>query len=320
MSQPYRGNEQNRRGGSSRNFYRDDSRRNEERGYSPGWDERGDDRFAEAPQDAGRRPYRNFDERGRSWPQADRNRADTPSRGAGAGRTRRYPDAEEGGLYAGPSRAYGLENERLFGDRHEADAGGNIYGTRTFHSPPAATPHYSTGSDYIDPYAEYGNEFEYGASGTSGLERGYGSPGRARYESAQSSHQGRGPKGYARSDERLREIVCERLTEHPAIDASDITVQVADQEVTLSGTVDDRGIKHLVEDLVDGLGGVKEIHNQLRVRNRESFSASPQSAASDRVPRTATGSTGGSTQSNSDLSAASYDSGSSGDARLRKNS
>jgi hypothetical protein len=317
MSQQYRSNEQQRRGSSSRSAYRDEPRRGEERSYSPGWDERGDDRFAETPQSYGRGPHRSSGDRGRSWPQADRNRADAPSRGATGGRQpQRFPDNDNAGLYAGPSRAYGFENERLFGDRHEADAGGNVYGTRTFHSPPATSPHYSTGNDYIDPYAEYGDQFEYGTSGTAGVERGYGSAGRARYDSAQSSHQGRGPKGYARSDDRLRELICERLTEHPAVDASDITVQVADQEVTLSGTVDDRGIKHLVEDLIDGFGGVKEIHNQLRVRNRENVSGTSQSLATDRASR-AGATTGGSTQSNADLAAASYGSG---DTRVRKNS
>ena len=34
------------------------------------------------------------------------------------------------------------------------------------------------------------------------------------------AHRGRGPKGYRRSDERIREDVCERLTEDPFIDAS----------------------------------------------------------------------------------------------------
>jgi hypothetical protein len=78
------------------------------------------------------------------------------------------------------------------------------------------------------------------------------------------SHRGRGPKGYQRSDERLLETICERLTEDPRIDASDIEVAVKDQAATLRGSVADRRMKYQVEDLVDACG-VREIHNQLRV-------------------------------------------------------
>ncbi|HEY1342642.1 MAG TPA: BON domain-containing protein, partial [Bryobacteraceae bacterium] len=53
-------------------------------------------------------------------------------------------------------------------------------------------------------------------------------------------HTGRGPKNYRRNDERIREDVCVRLTDHPEIDASEIEVRVDDGEVTLSETVDSR--------------------------------------------------------------------------------
>jgi hypothetical protein len=76
---------------------------------------------------------------------------------------------------------------------------------------------------------------------------------------------GRGPKGYERSDERLLEIVCERLTEDPHVDASEVVVQVANKEVTLTGTVNDRWSKYHVEEIIEDSGGVKEIHNQLKV-------------------------------------------------------
>jgi BON domain len=77
------------------------------------------------------------------------------------------------------------------------------------------------------------------------------------------SHRGRGPKGWQRSDDRIREDINERLTDHPGIDASEIEVQVHNGEVTLSGAVDDRHIKRLAEDIAEGVSGVKDIHNQL---------------------------------------------------------
>jgi osmotically-inducible protein OsmY len=55
------------------------------------------------------------------------------------------------------------------------------------------------------------------------------------------------------------------LTEHPAIDASEIDVEVKGCEVTLKGMVESRSVKHLVETMTETVTGVREIHNQLRV-------------------------------------------------------
>jgi osmotically-inducible protein OsmY len=76
-------------------------------------------------------------------------------------------------------------------------------------------------------------------------------------------HRDRGPKGYERSDERIREAVCEMLTDDHDIDASEITVDVNQGQVTLTGTVQDRRIKFLVEDRVALCAGVKDVHNKL---------------------------------------------------------
>ncbi len=83
----------------------------------------------------------------------------------------------------------------------------------------------------------------------------------------QGEHSGRGPKGYQRSSERIREDVCERLTQHGQIDASEIDVQVQEGEVTLAGTVDTRQAKRLAEDTAFSVSGVRDVHNQLRVTN-----------------------------------------------------
>ncbi len=82
--------------------------------------------------------------------------------------------------------------------------------------------------------------------------------------SAPGSHAGRGPKNWQRSDDRIKEDVNERLTEHSHIDATEIEIQVRNGEVTITGEVEDRRIKRMVEDLVEGVSGVKEVHNQLR--------------------------------------------------------
>jgi osmotically-inducible protein OsmY len=75
---------------------------------------------------------------------------------------------------------------------------------------------------------------------------------------------GRGPKAYRRSDERIREDVNDRLTDHQYLDASDIDVSVKEGEVTLSGKVFDRTDKRLAEDVAESVTGVKNVQNNLR--------------------------------------------------------
>lgn len=84
-------------------------------------------------------------------------------------------------------------------------------------------------------------------------------------EQGREDHSGRGPSGYRRSDERIREDLNESLTWDRAVDASHIDVKVADGVVTLSGTVGNRRMKRRAEDLADSVRGVDDVHNQLRV-------------------------------------------------------
>ena len=82
-------------------------------------------------------------------------------------------------------------------------------------------------------------------------------------------HEGRfagiGPKGYRRSDDRIREDVCDRLTAAADIDAREITVTVRDGEVILEGTVEDRRTKRAAEDCAEDVPGVREVQNHLRI-------------------------------------------------------
>jgi hypothetical protein len=85
----------------------------------------------------------------------------------------------------------------------------------------------------------------------------------------QGQYAGRGPRGYRRSDERIREDVSELLWVHGDIDASDIDVTVQDSEVTLEGTVDSRWTKRLAEDVANEARGVVDVHNRLRIRREQ---------------------------------------------------
>lgn len=80
-----------------------------------------------------------------------------------------------------------------------------------------------------------------------------------------ASHRGRGPKGYRRSDERIREDVSDRLTDDSSVDASGIEVSVQDGEVTLSGTVGDRQGRRRAEDIAESVAGVTHVQNNLRL-------------------------------------------------------
>jgi osmotically-inducible protein OsmY len=79
----------------------------------------------------------------------------------------------------------------------------------------------------------------------------------------------RGPKGYKRSDERVREDVNDRLAQQDRFDPSEIEVSIANGEVTLTGTVGFRHEKFLAEEIADDVSGVNEVHNQLRVRREQ---------------------------------------------------
>ncbi|MGH6957889.1 MAG: BON domain-containing protein, partial [Caulobacteraceae bacterium] len=78
-------------------------------------------------------------------------------------------------------------------------------------------------------------------------------------------HRGRGPKGYRRSDERIREDVSDRLTDDAFVDASEVEVEVSGGEVTLNGWVASRAAKRRAEDCADSVMGVCHVQNNLRV-------------------------------------------------------
>ena len=76
---------------------------------------------------------------------------------------------------------------------------------------------------------------------------------------------GIGPKGYRRTDERIREDVCEALARHPEINAADIEVKVKDGHVFLMGTIDNRWMKRQAEDAVAYVSGVDDVRNELTI-------------------------------------------------------
>jgi osmotically-inducible protein OsmY len=77
---------------------------------------------------------------------------------------------------------------------------------------------------------------------------------------------GNGPKGYRRSDERLLEDVCERLTRHGWLDASGIKVSCERGEIVLRGRVNNRDARRLAEACAHSVSGVQQVQNKLKLR------------------------------------------------------
>lgn len=93
--------------------------------------------------------------------------------------------------------------------------------------------------------------------------------------------QGRTPRGYTRSDERIHEDVCDRLS-HGEVDPSEVTVTVSQGIVTLEGTVEARGDKFQLEHVAASVLGVKDVENRLRLRAR----GAPQQETAAQEPAT----------------------------------
>ncbi len=182
------------------------------------------------------------------------------------------------------------------------DYGRETYGGRSMTDRPAYSPYsreygstherdYSSGSarggfgrrDFRDRARGYGYDPE--------RERAYGDRGwwdrvsdevaswfgdeeaeRRRRQDEASDYRGRGPRNYRRSDDRIKEDINDRLTDHPQLDASDIEVDVNNREVTLTGSVNSRFAKRLAEDIAESVSGVSDVQNNIRVRRETDLS------------------------------------------------
>ncbi|MDY0068079.1 MAG: BON domain-containing protein [Steroidobacteraceae bacterium] len=203
------------------------------------------------------------------------------SYGAGYGRERGAPWSHGGRRYSQDygrrdyGRDYGRESERYSGSyyggdygRERGERGGDWRGEQEGSSGGGHAQYGMSRRESGGSWGEggYGREMDYGR-GALGY-GGYGASSGREWswrQSAREDHRGKGPRGYRRSDERIREDVCDCLTEDPLIDASDMEVTVKDGEVTLSGRVGAREEKRRAEDLIERIGGVRDVNNMLRV-------------------------------------------------------
>lgn len=190
---------------------------------------------------------------------------------------------------------YGAYGAQGYGG--EGGSGAQGYGAQGAYGRYGSESDYGTpggyGGDYIGRQggqrqrtgggAQYGGTVSYGEGVYGGY--GQGDMGAAGRESRPWEQAGiggramrRGPKGYQRSDERLREEICERLMNRWDIDSSDVSVAVHEGRVTVEGAVPERRMRHAIEDLVDDCHGVQDIENHIRVQRNYGPTASGSAA------------------------------------------
>lgn len=85
-------------------------------------------------------------------------------------------------------------------------------------------------------------------------------------------HKGKGPKGYNRSDDRIKDDISDRLSDDVFVDASEIEVTVNQGEVTLTGTVNTRSEKRRAEDIAEEVSGVRNVENRIRLVSTQGIS------------------------------------------------
>jgi osmotically-inducible protein OsmY len=88
-----------------------------------------------------------------------------------------------------------------------------------------------------------------------------------------NGHFGKGPKGYRRSDERIKEDVSEALFRDQNIDATELEVEVKEGFVTLKGTIESRQAKRAAEYCVEHLSGVQDVRNEITVKKSDAPSS-----------------------------------------------
>ena len=185
------------------------------------------------------------------------------------GSGREYSDVRERGDWAREQEREGGQQsmEGRFGNMQDRDSG---YGNRGWESSGLGGPSTygsSHGPNFGTNFGAQGGSM-YGGTGMGGGSFGAGMTGTG-WNRPMGPHFGRGPKGYRRSDERIREDVNEALFHDHFVDATELEVQVHEAEVTLSGSVDHREAKRHAEACVWSVPGVRNVSSTIRVEGNQ---------------------------------------------------
>lgn len=74
---------------------------------------------------------------------------------------------------------------------------------------------------------------------------------------------GKGPRNYTRSDSRIREDICDRMSDNRYLDATNVEVFVENGVVELRGEVEGRYAIYVAQMISETAYGVKEVNNFL---------------------------------------------------------
>jgi len=266
----------------------------------------GSDRYEYRPQQDYRsmRDDTRYDTRGSSQRFNEYDQSFDPNLGGRSQSRRNDGDYERPSSYQGSnygSGSYGQSygsNRDTYGSQRSGFSGrygqGSGYGSSQNRD--SSSQGYGS-SSYGQGYGssmDYGSQ-QYGQHGNGSQSQRWGS------ESSMQSKAGKGPKGYRRSDERIKEEISDMLTSHPEIDPSEVEIKVSIGEVTLTGTASSRHEKRLIEDLASQVSGVSDVTNQLRVQQQQDSSCS-SSSSGDGQHKSGQSTTGSTSQSASSQS------------------
>ncbi|MCD6011970.1 MAG: hypothetical protein K0Q79_1832 [Flavipsychrobacter sp.] len=134
----------------------------------------------------------------------------------------------------------------------------------------------NTGTGSGNTGSNYGGNYS-GGMGTYNRSENLAINERGSMHSNYGPHKGKGPKGYQRSAERIKEDLNDLLMDDGVLDASNIEVTIENNEVILSGTVASREEKRRAEDLAESITGVNNVENRLHV-SRETESRERKSS------------------------------------------
>ena len=218
--------------------------------------QRDDFRFGE--ENRGRGEYRETPGRG-----YDANRSGFGTPGRSSTGQRGFSESESYGPHRGYSEEGNYDPQRTqFRGGSSLREGSYVRGPQGFDRETGTYSGYGRGTSAFGQGSQAFGSPGFGYSEPGRFGETFGTPART---STRGRFTGRGPKGYTRSDERIREDVSDRLEQHGEIDASEIEVRVSNGEVTLEGTVEDRWMKRMAEDLVEECSGVKQVNNRIRI-------------------------------------------------------
>jgi len=258
---------------SDRSSYSDEYGSGNGGGYGQMGDDSSRSRYGNQQDEGGYRSSR----QGQSWRDqggsGEGSYESTPSGGFGAAR---ISNRERGGF--GSFTSDGFRNGGNVGPRENQGYGrgasmqGGAYSGGS----------YGPGTYGAAPRREYGSDNDRGFFERAGDEVAswFGDDDAARRR--EQDHRGRGPANYTRSDDRILEDACDKLTEDWGVDARNVQVTVQGGEVTLDGTVENREQKRRAEDVVHDISGVGHVQNNLRAQDRNRSSDSNTTDTSER--------------------------------------